>query len=181
MKKYLCSALVAAAFLAPITATAQNAAPAPSNAGTPVPSVGARVYDPEGAEVGTVESVQGDIVTVNTGSARAGLPTRAFAVREKGLTIAMTKVQLETAAAGANAQAQGARDAALVDGATVKGSDGVAIGTITQIVGDDVTVQLADGASAIIRKPNIGLVDGALTIGVTAATFIAQVHAPVAR
>ena len=188
MQKYLCAASLLATTLAlPGVAAAQNATPSPPASGTPTtapattaveaPAVGAKVFDADGGEVGTVESVQGDIVTINTGTARAGLPLRAFAMREKGPTIAMTRAQLEAAAMGANAQTQASKDAALVAGATINGSDGASIGTISQIEGENVTVLLADGSSAIIRKADLGLVNGALTIGLTAQAFVAQVHA----
>ncbi|WP_188771231.1 hypothetical protein [Novosphingobium endophyticum] len=167
MKKSLIAAAIAAASLAPVAAVAQDAA-----ATAVAPTVGAKVFGPEGNEVGTVESVQGDVITVSTGTARAGLPKSAFAVREKGLTIGMTKAQLEAAISGAAAQTDAAKDATLVVGAAIKSSDGVALGTVSKVEGDDVTVTLSDGSNAVLKKSYIGLTaDQSLALGMTAADF----------
>lgn len=173
MKTSLIAAAIATASLAPVAAMAQDAPAAAAAA----PTVGAKVYGPEGSEVGSVETVQGDVVTVNTGTARAGLPTSAFAMREKGLTIGMTKAQLEAAVSGAQAENGAAKDAAIVAEAPVKSSDGVVLGTISKVEGDDVTVQLSDGASAVLKKSYLGLVNDSLTLGMTAAAFQQQTQA----
>lgn len=167
MKKTLIAAAIAAASLAPVAAVAQDAAAAAA-----APTVGAKVFDPEGNEVGTVESVQGDVVTVSTGTARAGLPKTAFATREKGLAIGMTKAQLEAAVSGAAAQNGAAMDAALAVNAPVKSSDGVVLGTVSKVEGDDVTVTLSGGATVALKKSNLGLgADKSLALGMTAADF----------
>lgn len=167
MKKSLIAAAIAAASLAPVAAVAQDAA-----ATAAAPTVGAKVFDPEGNEVGTVESVQGDVVTVSTGTARAGLPKNAFATREKGLAIGMTKAQLEAAVSGAAAQNGATMDAALVVNAPVKSSDGVVLGTVSKVAGDDVNVTLTDGATVALKKSNLGLgADKSLALGMTAADF----------
>ena len=167
MKKSLIAAAIAAASLVPVAAVAQEAAAAAA-----APTVGAKVFDPEGQEVGTVESVQGDIVTVSTGTARAGLPASAFVTREKGLTIGMTKAQVEAAVGGAAAQTSAAKDAALVADAPLKSSDGVVLGTITKVEGDDVTVTLNEGGTVALKKSYIGVgPDKSLALGMTAADF----------
>ena len=167
MKKSLIAAAIAAASLAPVAAVAQEAA-----ATAAAPTVGAKVFDPEGNEIGTVESVQGDVVTVSTGTARAGLPKTAFAMREKGLAIGMTKAQLEAAVNGAAAQNGAAMDAALVVNAPVKSSDGVVLGTVSKVAGEDVSVALTDGATVALKKSNLGLgADKSLALGMTAADF----------
>lgn len=173
MKRTLIAAAIAAASLAPVAALAQAGAASAA----PAPTVGAKVYDPQGGEVGTVESVQGGVVTVNTGTARAGLPTSAFASREKGLTIGMNKAQIEAAVTGAAAQTSAAKDAALAVNAQVKSSDGVVLGTISKIEGDDVTVQLSNGSSVVLKKSYLGLVNNALTLGMTADAFSKQAQA----
>lgn len=167
MKKSLIAAAIAAASLAPVAAVAQDAA-----ATAVAPTVGAKVFGPEGNEVGTVESVQGDVITVSTGTARAGLPKNAFAMREKGLTIGMTKAQLEAAVSGAAAQTTAAKDAALVVDAPVKSSDGVVLGTITKVEGEEVTLTLSGGAAVALQKSYIGLgTDNSLALGMSAADF----------
>lgn len=167
MKKTLIAAAIAAMSLAPVAAVAQ--APAANAA---APTVGAKVFDPEGNEVGSVESVQGDVVTISTGTARAGVPKGALAMREKGLTIGMTKAQLESAVSGATAQNGAAKDTALVADAPLKSSDGVVLGTVTKVEGDDVTVTLNDGATVALKKSYIGVgPDNSLALGMTAADF----------
>lgn len=171
MKTSLIAAAIAAASLAPVAVSAQDTAAAVA------PTVGAKVYGPEGNEVGTVESVQNGVITVNTGAARAGLPVASFAMREKGLTIGMTKAQLEAAVNGAKAESNAAKEAAMVADAPIKSNDGVVLGTISKIEGDDVTVLLSSGASVILKKSYLGIVDGSLTLGMTAAAFAEQTGA----
>ncbi|WP_458870136.1 hypothetical protein, partial [Enterococcus faecium] len=83
--------------------------------------------------------------------ARAGLPKSAFATREKGLTIGMTKAQLEAAVQGAQAKSGEALAAALVPDAPVKSSDGVVIGTVSKVEGDNVTVALQGGTPVALQ------------------------------
>jgi hypothetical protein len=176
MKKSIIAAALAAATLVPAAAMAQAAPAAPATASAS-PTAGAKVYDTDGNEVGSIEAVQGDVVTVNTGTARAGLPKSAFATREKGLTIGMTKAQLEAAVQGAQAKSGEALAAALVPDAPVKSSDGVVIGTVSKVEGDNVTVALQGGTPVALQKAAIGLgADGGLAIGVTAAQFTASVQ-----
>lgn len=184
MKKTIIATAIAAATFAPGAVLAKQAptpapaetsaqsSPAQAPAAATAPTVGAKVYDPTGAEVGTVEAVQGDIVTVTTGTARAGLPSSAFVTRAKGLTISMNKAQLEAAVSGATAGNSAARDAALVADAPIKSSDGVVLGTVTKVEGDNVTVALSNGSAATLKKSYIGLgTDKSLAVGMTAADF----------
>jgi hypothetical protein len=176
MKKTIIAAAIAAASLVPAAGMAQTAA-APAAAAA-APTVGAKVFDAEGGEVGSIESVQGDIVTVSTGTARAGLPKSAFVTREKGLTIGMNKAQLEAAVNGAAAENSAAKDAKIVADAPVKSSDGVVLGTISKVEGDNITVALSNGSAAALKKSYIGLAaDGSLALGMTAADFTKSVQA----
>jgi hypothetical protein len=59
---------------------------------------GLNVYDQQGQLVGTISSVSGKNAVVNTGKTRAQIPISSFAKGDKGLTIGMTKAQLEAAA-----------------------------------------------------------------------------------
>jgi len=176
MKKTLISAAIAAAALAPVAVMAQAApapaAPAASASAAVNPTVGAKVFDAQGGEVGTVEAVAGDIVTVSTGTARAGLPKTAFVTRDNGLTIGMTKAELESAVNGASAQNSAAKDAAIVADAPVKSSDGIVLGTISKVEGDNVTLALSNGSSAALKKSYLGLAaDGKLALGMSSADF----------
>lgn len=177
MKKLIIAAAFGAAVTLPAAVMAQDQGAAPAASAAAAPSVGAKVYDPAGDEVGTVETVQGGVVTVNTGTARAGLPATAFAMREKGPTISMTKAQLEAAVSGAAGQNDTAKEAAMVADAPIKSSDGVVLGTISKIAGDDITVQLSNGSSAVLKKSYLGLVNNSLTLGMTAEAFNKQTQA----
>lgn len=175
MKKTLITAAIAAAALAPAAVMAQAApaaAPAASATAAVNPTTGAKVFDAAGAEVGTVEAVQGGIVTVSTGTARAGLPQNAFVMRDKGLTIGMTKAELESAVNGAKAENTAAKDAAIVADAPIKSSDGIVLGTVSKVEGDNVTVALSGGSAAQLKKSYLGLgADGSLALGMSAADF----------
>jgi hypothetical protein len=59
---------------------------------------GATVYDLNGGTVGTVESSDAEGVVVSTGAVRAKLGLSGFGVGDKGLTIAMTRAQLDATA-----------------------------------------------------------------------------------
>jgi len=60
-----------------------------------------QVRDQTGGLVGTVESADASGAVVATGAVRARLPISSFARNDQGLVIAMTKAQLEAAAASA--------------------------------------------------------------------------------
>ncbi len=87
-------------------ALAQQAAP-PSTADAPTAQApaaqaatakaGDQVYDTTGAVVGTVESVSGSNFVISTGTNKATLPMSALASGANGLTISMTKAQLNSA------------------------------------------------------------------------------------
>src|SRR3546814_11990424 len=71
MKKSLIAAAIAAASLAPVAAPAQDASAAAA------PTGGAKVYGPEGNDVGTVESAQNTVNTVHNDADRDGTPATA--------------------------------------------------------------------------------------------------------
>jgi len=61
---------------------------------------GTAVSDQNGGAVGTIEAVEGDLVTVATPNAKAKLPKSAIAQGPNGPVIGMTQAQLEAAAKG---------------------------------------------------------------------------------
>ncbi|MDF2638340.1 MAG: hypothetical protein K0R64_1324 [Novosphingobium lindaniclasticum] len=175
MKKSLIAAAIAAAALSPMAAMAQGA---PAAAAAAAPTVGAKVFGPDGSEVGTVEAVQSGVVTVNTGTARAGLPTASFAMREKGLTIGMNKADLEAAVNGAKAESSAELATAFVADKPIKSSDGVVLGTVSKVEGEEVFVALNNGSVAQLKKSYFGLgADKSLTLGMTATAFNSQLQA----
>ena len=87
----------------PGTATTPSAAT--TNAATAAATqadlkAGTPVFDQTGGSVGTIESANAQGGVVATGKARARIPIASFGKNDRGLVIAMTKVQLEAAAAG---------------------------------------------------------------------------------
>lgn len=115
-------------------------------------AAGATVYGPDGAAVGTVESVANGVVTVDTGAHKAPLPANAFGKSDKGPTITVTKAQLDDMVAQQLAAADAKRDAALVAGAAVASAKGAPLGTIKSVEGDAVVVTTADGPVAMKRE-----------------------------
>lgn len=61
---------------------------------------GTAVSDQNGGAVGTIEAIEGDLVTVATPNAKAKLPKSAIVQGPKGAVIGMTQAQLEAAAKG---------------------------------------------------------------------------------
>lgn len=73
--------------LAAAAALAVAGVAAPAMAQDAGVTVGAKVYGPDGAEVGTIESVNGDAVVINTGNLSAALPADSFAPGDNGPTL----------------------------------------------------------------------------------------------
>lgn len=186
MKKSLIVASLAAVSLTPLAAHAQAAAagsaPAPAAATTPAataaPAVGAKVFDTQGGEVGTIEKVDGTNAVVFTGTKRATLPVSAIAKSDKGLVISMTQTQLNAAVAAAETKTAGAMDTALVADAKIKSKDGQLVGTVQKVEGDNVTVALADGNPVTVTKQYLTVgADGGLALTMNSAEFKSAVAA----
>jgi hypothetical protein len=141
------AALVAAAFT--FSATAQAAEPAAAAATAKV-AVGASVSDTAGNPVGTIESVSGDLAVLSTGTNKVSLPLSSFGAGEKGPVIAMTRAEVDAAAAGAQATAQNEVVAQVSKGATVTDPQGGTVGTIESVEGEFATVATA---SSKVRLP----------------------------
>ena len=107
--------------------------------------VGATVFGPQGNEVGTVERVDGEVVTVNTGKNSAALGGSSFVKGPNGPVIGFTRAQLDEAVEAAAAQASARLEAALVAGAALRSQDGIDIGLIRTI---------NDDGSVVIEQPN---------------------------
>ncbi|MDO9363725.1 MAG: hypothetical protein Q7T60_12415 [Sphingopyxis sp.] len=121
-------------------AMAQNAA-----AATVDLSVGAKVFDSEGAELGTVTSAQGANVVVDLGAGKqVTLPSNAFGKLEQGPTIGATKAQVVAAVDQAAAGSDAKLTAALQPGADVRSATGSAV------VGK---VKLAEADGVVLTTP----------------------------
>ena len=94
-------------------------------------TVGATIYGPDGAAVGTIEQIEGD----------------------NGPTIGWNKADLEAAIAASEAEAQAALEAKLAAGAEVYSVDGVLLGTIESINEEGlIVVELASGPVALGKE-----------------------------
>ena len=148
MRMHLTIAVLAAA-MAPTAAFEQGA---PASPASPALAAGSMVYDPQGGEVGKVDSLSGETVVLDTGTHKATLPRNAFALSAKGPTINVTKAQLDDMVAAAAAKSSAALDAALIPGAPVHGKAGALVGTIKEVEGDQVLIERAEGVVSLTRK-----------------------------
>ena len=132
-------------------------------------TVGAKVYGPQGGEIGTIEKIEGEAVVVNTGNLTAALPASSFGNSDKGPTITWTKADLEAAVTAANEEARAKLDAAIVADAEVYSSDAVLLGKVTEVPADgNVIVELTSGPVALPRV-QMALNGDKLTFRATAA------------
>jgi preprotein translocase subunit YajC len=169
MKKIL-TLLTGAALLAATPALAQDAAPAVEA------KVGMKVYGPNGGDVGTVESVSDGAVVVDTGKNKAALATDAFAKAENGLSIMMTKADLDAAVEKAAADAKAQLLASLTPGTAVKSVNGSAvIGTIQESDAEYVTVEHDGQPVKLPVEAFMTQADGGVAISMTADEFNAAI------
>ena len=167
----LCGLIAAGPALAQTT----PAAPAASATASQI-KVGATVRDASGAEVGTVDQVNGDVVVVNTGTNKVGLPMTSVAVQASGPVIGATKAQLNEAAAQSAAQAKAQLQSLLVAGTPVRGTAGAVLGTVKAADPAFVTLTTDKGE---VRLPISGFAarPEGLVVGTTAAELEAAVAA----
>lgn len=155
--------LVAAALLCAAVPSVGYAEEAPQIA------EGAAVYGPEGNPVGVIEQVSGDTVVVKTDKHSATLQRSAFGTSDKGLSITFTQAQLNEAIEAANQAVDEKLTAALVPGAAVRSSDGVALGAVQTVSAEGpVTVDREGGAFTLARE-NFAIGESGLIIHLTAA------------
>jgi preprotein translocase subunit YajC len=150
--------------LAAAPLAAQNAAPAAAAASV---TAGAKVFDAQGGEVGTVDSVTGGVAVVNTGTNKVGLPLASFGTGANGPVISMTKTELDAAASQAAQQSAEALKAQLTPGATVYGRSGADVGKIKEADAEYVTVERPKG-SVKLPMSAFGKGDKGVMISMTA-------------
>ena len=142
MKFAKLAAAAAALAIVPATTHAQEAAPAAAPAAVEV-TQGASVTGNDGNPIGTVGQVTADAAIVNTGTHEIPLPLNAFGKDENGLTLNITKTELDATFAQQMAEAKAALDAAMIAGAAVGTADAQPLGTIDTVEGDNVVLALA--------------------------------------
>ena len=154
-------------------ALAVPALPAAAQAPAPI-SVGMQVTDANGGPVGTVTAIQGDNILIKTDKHEALLARSSFTPANGKLLFGMTQAQL-------NAEVEkglAAAEAAVAAGATVKGSDGAAVGTIDTASDESVTITLSSGKKVQLSRNSVrGNPDGTVVIGLTSGQLEAQVQA----
>ncbi|WP_228383630.1 hypothetical protein [Sphingopyxis fribergensis] len=130
-------------------ATAQDAA-----AATVDLSVGTKVFDSAGAELGTISSAQGANVVVDLGEGKqVTLPSNAFGKLEQGPTIGATKAQVVAAVDQAAAGSDAKLTAALQPGADVRSANGTAIlGKVKLAAADGVVLTTPTGDVKLPRN-----------------------------
>ena len=162
MKNFLALA-AGAALLSATPSLAQEAVQA-----TP----GMKVSGPQGGDVGLVESVSNGVVVVDTGKNKAALPTSAFAKTDAGLSISMTKTDLDAAVEKAAADAQAKLLASLTPGTEVKSINGTAIiGTISDRDEQYVTVAHGEGQEVQLPVASFMMQGEGIAIAMTADQF----------
>jgi hypothetical protein len=158
--KYLALALAGTALIgapavaqtAPATPTQQANAPTTGAASAVTLTPGMAVTDAQGGAVGTIESVTAQGAIVSTGTAKANLPANAFAKRDNGVAIGMTKAELEAAV-------NTAKTPEITVGAAISGPAGASVGM------------------AVLPKQGFAQGPNGLVIGMTAAQLEAAVKA----
>ena len=164
--------LVAAALSAALSLTFA----APASAQSPAPAAveaGAVVKDPQGGEVGTIASVEGDQVVLRTDRHQARIPASAIRSGPNGLVINITRDALNARIDETLSQAQ----QAITVGAVVHDSAGAVVGPIEAVDAQTVTIRIG-GRLVQIQKAAVGGGPNGLVIGSTLAELQAQLAAP---
>jgi hypothetical protein len=139
--KFNAMILAATALAASASGSSYAQAPAAAAAaGAVSPAVGDKVFDAQGDDVGTIDSVSGTTAVINTGTNKAAVPFASFAKSDKGLVLGMTKAELDAAASAAGADAKAKFLARLVSGTSVVDAAGATLGTIDANDGTLVTL-----------------------------------------
>ncbi|HXS48613.1 MAG TPA: hypothetical protein VN713_00650 [Sphingomicrobium sp.] len=148
------------------------AAPAVAQAQAGI-NVGMQVTDASGGPVGTVVGIQGANLLVKTDKHQVPIPRSSFTVADGKLLIGMTQAQLDSAIE----QSLAAANAAIVAGASVKGLDGAAVGTVDSLADGNVVITLQDGKKIAVPQSGLrGNPDGTVTVGYSSAQLEAMVQ-----
>jgi hypothetical protein len=116
--------------------------------------VGATVYGNDGKAIGTVEAVANGVVTIDTGKHKAPIPADLIGAGDAGPSINATKDQIDAMMDEQVAQANAARDAALVAGAAVISANGNPAGTLASVdlAADAIILESPEGPVALKKE-----------------------------
>jgi hypothetical protein len=138
--------------------TAADAATSAQPAGSDI-AVGATVLGNDGNPVGTIESVSGEVVVINTGKHKAPVPATAIGSGETGPSVNITQAQLNEMMDAQLAEATTRRDSALVAGAEVVSANGNPAGTLAEVDLAADTIVLDSPAGKVALKKEHFAVD----------------------
>jgi preprotein translocase subunit YajC len=155
---------------APALAQPPAAAPAPAAAAM---AVGMTVKDTAGGVVGTVTKVEPGFVVVKTDKHEVRLPAASFTPHEGALLFAMTRDQLNAE----TERALAAASAKIAAGAAVSDASGGAVGTITAVDAQWVTVKLVSGTEIRLPRTAVSAGPNGALVGNTAAQLEAAAKA----
>ena len=139
-------------------------------------TAGASVRDVSGTPVATIERLEADGAVVRAEDRLGKLPLQAFGKDEQGLLLGFTADQFKAAIAETSIPVP--RELRIVDaspadmtpGATVRDSEGVAIGTVDALA-DDGVILLTGGKRVKLAIASFAKDDQGLLIGITASEF----------
>ena len=133
---------------------------------------GAVVTGPQGGEVGTITSVDGEFVVLRTDRHEVRLPVASFTATADAILFGVTREQLNSDLDRMKAEAQ----QAIAVGATVRDRDGALIGPVEATDSETLTVRLGE---QLIRLPRTAVAPGSdgLVIGATVAELQAEAAA----
>jgi len=155
--KYQIATAAALAFGMATPALAQDAAGPAATAPAPAEvAVGTQILGSDGAAIGTVARVEGELVLVTVGERTIPIPGAAIAAGEAGPTVNITRTDLVTQYDQQMAQFEAKLAAAMTEGAPVQTADGQPLGTIQSEAEDAVVVASADG-QLTLPKPLLTL------------------------
>lgn len=150
-------------------ALAQDAAAPAATAPAPAAqvAVGTQVYGSDGAAIGAVAQVEGDVALVTVGERAIPIPATAIVAGEAGPTVNITRAALVTQFDQQMAQMEAQLEAALVAGASVHTADGQPLGTIQSREADAIVVAGAEGEMTL-SKPMLAVgPEGSLVVRAT--------------
>lgn len=166
--KYQIATAAALAFGMATPALAQDAAaPAATAPAQTEVAVGTQIFGSDGAAIGTVAQVEGNVALVTVGERTIPLPAAAIVAAEAGPTVNITRSALVTQFDQQMAQMEAQLDAALVAGAAVQTADGQPLGTIQSMEADAIVIAGTAGEMTL-SKPMLSLnQQGALVVRAT--------------
>jgi hypothetical protein len=162
--------LAGAALFAIPAVQAQEAAPAVSL------TVGTKVYDEDGQEIGQIVKVASDRVAVSIDGSALVVPKDAFLKTDKGPALKAPKEKIVAVLKEAEADAA-AVDGALKPGAEVRSADGAAVlGTVKELAPQGAVLATSEGNITMPRAAFF-LSDKGLAVKVNQKQFIDGVRA----